>query len=62
MFKLSRNDFLSETCYIGRDSFRFISRKNDHGGVLLHNYDSGYNAQRVGRGVKGLIGNTRETA
>ena len=40
--------------YLGRDSFRFISRKNDHGGtgVLLHNYQSDYRVQRakVGEG------------
>ena len=38
--------------YVGRDSFRFISRKNDHGGVLLHNYQSDYRVQRakVGEG------------
>ena len=47
--------------YLGRDSFRFISRRKDHGGVLLHNYHSGYRVERAGEG-EGLLGNTCESA
>ena len=53
--------------YLGFDSFRFISRKkNDHGGLLLHNYQSGCRVQRVRDGGggegEGLPGNTCESA
>ena len=40
--------------YFGRESFGFISRKNDHGGVLLHNYHSGDRVQRAREGKWGV--------
>ena len=41
------------SCLYRARKFTIYIKKNDHGGVLLHNYHSGYRVQRVREGGEG---------